>query len=100
MAGVKKITEESLCFLFLRRIVCVDASAYSFGRWCVPDQKEKDEYLKSLFVLVGTTVSSTINSREKSRFLPFYYSYSWTLQEVRNLGWYYSLQYNQFEGKI
>ncbi len=29
LAGVKKYTEESLCLMFLRRIVCVDASTYS-----------------------------------------------------------------------
>jgi len=29
--ALKKITEESLCFMFLRRIKCVDASAYVIG---------------------------------------------------------------------
>jgi hypothetical protein len=34
-------------------------------------------------VVLGTTVSSTIVLREISRFLPFYYSYSRPLREVR-----------------
>jgi len=50
---------------------------------------------KNAFILVSefvcphvflTTVSSTINLREKSKFLPFYYSYSRPLREVRCFG--------------
>ncbi len=34
LAGGKNIDRGIIMFQFLRRIVCVDDSAYSFGRWC------------------------------------------------------------------
>ncbi len=54
LAGVKKITEESLCFMFLCRIVFADASAYSFGGWW----RRCGFFLSLLFLCCSSTKSS------------------------------------------